>query len=264
MKRIWFTIPCKGRLAFLRESLPGVLALQGAACCLVDYDCPEACGSWAERTFPEMVASGRLAVERVRDRPFFNKAAAHNAGAKRAIQAGADHLVFLDADTLVAPEFLHTLAPALNPHQFWIAARRADGLDDRDLYGFLIVPSPAFQALGGFDERYEGWGVEDLDMRLQLRLILPLIVGEVPLTLLRGMQHDDSLRTQFYDQKDLMASDLANQERMFRKLNAQNGGTIPVEWTSLTERMWCRTARNAPPVMRDVDMVPASELRAAR
>jgi hypothetical protein len=261
MTRIWFIIPCKGRLAFLRESLPRVLALRSATCCLVDFDCPEQCGTWAQSTFRDDVERGKLVIERARERPLFNKAAAHNAGAQRAVEAAADQLVFLDADTLVASEFLHVMAPALNPHQFWIAERRPDGMDDPDLFGLLIVPTWAFRAAGGFDEQYRGWGIEDLDMRLQLRLRLPLIVGEIPLTLVSGIAHEDALRTQFYDQKDVKASDLANQELMLQKLNRQNAGTIPVEWTWATERMWCRRPRRTP--FAAADMVPASDLHAA-
>lgn len=260
--RIWFVIPCKGRLSFLKTSLPSVLRQAGGSCCLVDFDCPDNCGAWAVEQFPLEAASGRLLVDRTEERPLFNKAAAHNVGARRAIHAGAKHLVFMDADVVLSPDFLDIMGPALNRHQFWIAGRDEKGFDERDLFGLLIVPVDAYAAIGGYDEGYEGWGVEDLDMRLQLRLRTPLIVGEVPLTLISGMPHDDALRTQFYREKNPRISDADNFARLIRKLNKLNGGTIPVEWRDICARMWCNVPHDMTRAQRDV--VPAAALRAAQ
>ena|SRR5690348_16409800 len=64
-----------------------------------------------------------------------------------------------------------------------------------------------YRAVGGFDERYEGWGVEDLDMRLQISLFTNAIFGEVSLSLLTAVPPDEELRTQFYAEKNAKVSD---------------------------------------------------------
>src|SRR5207244_1474021 len=106
---IWIVTPCKGRLSFVRQTLGRVLAHPRACCCIVDYACPDRVGDWVESTFAKEVLSGRLVVERMTDGPLFNKSRAHNGGARRAIQEGAEYLCFLDADTLVEPGFFDFL-----------------------------------------------------------------------------------------------------------------------------------------------------------
>src|SRR5678815_2665481 len=82
-RELWVTVPCKGRLSFLQRTAPGWLDQPDVRYCLVDFDCPDRCGDWLERTFAAEVAAGRAVVERIGARPYFHKAAAHNAGARR-------------------------------------------------------------------------------------------------------------------------------------------------------------------------------------
>ncbi len=116
-----------GRLAFLRETAPLLLAHPRARCCLVDYSCPDRCADWMLAAFPEQASSGRLIVERVAGRAFFNKSAAHNRGARRALGDGADYLCFIDADTRVNEGFWPWLFDNLAEPRFLIAARLPDG-----------------------------------------------------------------------------------------------------------------------------------------
>src|SRR3954468_24745663 len=100
---LWVTVPCKGRLAFVERTPPSVLDDPDLGYCLVDFDCPDGCGDWLARRFAGEVARGRALALRVRDRTHFHKAAAHNLGARRAIAAGARHVILLDADTICRP-----------------------------------------------------------------------------------------------------------------------------------------------------------------
>ena len=196
---IGITVPCKGRLAFLEQTAPALIGQPGVRYCLVDYDCPEQCGDWAEQTFPAAVAAGRLVIERVRDRPQFNKSAAHNVGARRLIAAGLRHICFVDADTVCDPAFVSWLRPQLAaaPDRFWIAARTATGWEDPGFVGFLALPAALFGASGGFDEWFQEWGGEDLELRLRLHLEQRAAYGEVPLSFFTELRHGDALRTQF-------------------------------------------------------------------
>src|SRR5690349_6457847 len=125
--KLWVVVPCKGRLSFLQQTTASVLSQRDVGYCLVDFDCPDRCADWLEEAFPDAVAAGRAVAARVEGRPYFNKSAAHNAGARRALAAGAAHLAFLDADTLCRPGFAAWLAPRLGPDHFWIAGAGADG-----------------------------------------------------------------------------------------------------------------------------------------
>ena len=191
------TVPCKGRLDFLKRTAPALVGQPGVRYCLVDYDCPDDCGGWMERTFPEAIVNGRVAVERVAQRPQFNKGAAHNIGARRLIRDGAEHVCFLDADTVCNPGFTDWLRPRLSLDRFWVSALTAAGFEHPGLVGFLVLPAALFEASGGFDEWFEEWGGEDLELRLRLHLEQRARYGELPLSFFTELRHGDALRTQF-------------------------------------------------------------------
>jgi N-terminal domain of galactosyltransferase len=254
-ERIWLTVPCKGRLTFMRRSLPTFLAQNDVTCCVVDYDCPDGCGDWAEATFADALRDGKLVIERAKNRPFFNKSAAHNLGARRALENGASHVAFVDADTLLAGACLDWLRPRLEERRFWIAALRPDGRDELDLYGFLVAPASALRSANGYDERFAGWGSEDLDLRLRLRFSEKLEYGEVPLTLLSGLPHGDELRIQFYEQKDKRASNRRNQLLMLRKLRIEHG-LLPESLATFGRRLWCHPPRSVAGADRLAEAAP--------
>lgn len=138
--------------------------------------------------------------------------AARNAAAEVALAGGADLLVFLDVDCLPGPELLDRyvaaslshpdgllcgpvtylesvqrpsspdeLAAATNPHP--VRPNPATGVvesadsPDYDLFwslSFAVTPATWTQ-LGGFDERYEGYGAEDTDLGRRARSLgIPL------------------------------------------------------------------------------------------
>jgi GT2 family glycosyltransferase len=131
-------------------------------------------------------------------------AAARNRGARRALEQGADVLVFLDVDCLVAPGTLgayddavrerpdvvwcgpvtylraadrpyplHDLSPLDAPHPVRPAPAPGERLlDDRwELFWSLsfAVSAQAWERTGGFDEAYTGYGAEDTDLGQRAR-----------------------------------------------------------------------------------------------
>jgi predicted glycosyltransferase involved in capsule biosynthesis len=128
----------------------------------------------------------------------FNLAQARNSGAKKALELGADIIIFNDADFFVDPAVLKkaiTYAVKNNeiaaPYTKYFQHKDAketsvflkkirydmklgkefsqptlsysDTLPRRlwPCSGCIVVPSAIFQELGGFEERIKGWGPED-------------------------------------------------------------------------------------------------------
>lgn len=237
--RLWFVVPCKGRLAFLRQTTHLALADAQANYCLVDYSCPDRCGDWLHEAFAEDVASGRAIVEGVPGRGLFNKSAAHNLGAKRAIREGAEYLCLLDADTRLAADFVPFVIEHARPGRFLIVSRQPDGVDPPSLTGLVVLHVDAFLASGGLDEEFRGWGFEDIEFRIRLRLLHGLEHADIPLRLVEAIPHGDHLRTQFYRQKSCAVSNRAN----FRKLKHLIWNTWRDGWKvdpGTIERLWYR------------------------
>jgi len=149
---------CKGRLDDLKRSLPRFMAQQDAEVIVVDYDCPQHCGEWAEREFPD------VKVARVTDRPQFNLPDARNCGAKI---AGGSVLVFLDADIMVDENFLaNTIFPTSEKRYGTFGMKKGNSLR-----GSCMVRRADFEALGGYDELLSGYMGEDLDFYRRLKIL---------------------------------------------------------------------------------------------
>jgi predicted glycosyltransferase involved in capsule biosynthesis len=181
---------------------------------LVDYSCPDRAGDWFEQNFSREIADGRAVVERVHGRTFFSKTRAHNDGASRALREGAEYLCFLDADTVVEPGFWEHLFAQAHPTQFLVAGKERDGSDVPSMTGLLLVHGKPFMSVAGFDEQFQGWGGEDIELRLRLYMVAGLEFGFVPIALARPINHDDTLRSQFYAVRNIAISNRENMERL--------------------------------------------------
>lgn len=234
---IWVCVPCMGRLGFLQKTVGPVVSYPGINYCLVDYSCPDRCGDWLANRYPEDIRRHRLAVERVPNQRVFHKCKAHNAGARRAISEGAEYLCFLDADTVVGPAFFEWIQSHVARRSFLIAGKRPDGSDQPSVTGLLVVHRDAFRQVGGFDESFRGWGGEDIEMRLRLFLLAGLDYVDVPLSLITPLPHADSLRTQFYAEGDIRASNRDNMRYLFRKVSVEWRGRC-VRDVASGSRLW--------------------------
>jgi N-terminal domain of galactosyltransferase len=183
-----------------------------------------------------------MVVERVPNQQLFHKCKAHNAGAHRALSEGAEYLCFLDADTVVGPTFVEWIRSHVSRRSFLIAGKRADGSDLPSVTGLLVVHRDAFRQVGGFDESFRGWGGEDIEMRLRLFLLAGLDYVDVPLSLITPLAHADMLRTQFYAEDDIRASNRDNMRYLLRKVTVEWRGRCVRDLASAS-RLWYGPAR---------------------
>lgn len=170
---------CMGRLAFLRRTLPAMVALPGTRVLLVDYSCPDHCGDWATEHYPGVT------IVRVPGESTFSTARARNRGAAAAEE---EILVFLDSDVLPAPGLADHVRTHLRPDRYLRLHEAAEGV-----WGSMAVHRSDFLRVGGFDEVYRGWGEEDLDFfdTLEFAGVEPLVL---PVTLLQHLPHPPSAR----------------------------------------------------------------------
>lgn len=226
-------ITCMGRLSFLQQTLPELLNHTEMYAVVVDYSCPDRAGDWVEQTHG---ASGRVVVQRVPERTAFNKCEALNFGAARALEEGLDEhvLVVLDADTRIEAGFWDWVQRTVRPDHFYSIEGSPDHID---LTGVLLVTAEHFVASGGFDERFVGWGAEDLDMRLKLYFKLGLPFGQIPPKLLTALPHEDELRVAHYQQKNRSESLYYNLHRMLRNVQEWTGRDLREQLTEETARL---------------------------
>jgi hypothetical protein len=226
-----------GRLSFLQRTVGSAISDPTVNYCLVDYSCPDRSGDWLAERYRAEIRTGRVVVERVTNQRLFQKCKAHNAGAYRALSEGAEYLCFLDADTVVAPNFFEWIRSHVTRGSFLIAGKRPDGSDLPSVTGLLVVHRDAFLQVGGFDESFRGWGGEDIEMRLRLFLLAGLDYVDVPLSLISPLPHGDALRTQFYAEGDIRASNRDNMRYLLRKVTVEWKGRCVRDLASAS-RLW--------------------------
>jgi glycosyltransferase involved in cell wall biosynthesis len=146
---------CKGRLEYLKRSLPSFAAQQDSEVVVVDYDCPEHTHEWVAAHFPQV----RSVV--VKDAPRFNVSRARNLGAE---QAHAAWLVFCDADDVLTTSFSSDLLSNAMPGTYQRPLR-----GDKPEAVPLACEAATFSAIGGYDDALQGWGLEDFELISRLR-----------------------------------------------------------------------------------------------
>ena len=186
-------IPCKNRLQHLLKCLPTVLSQtwQDIQVIVVDFNCPEI----YKLDFQQEIYDERLNVLFV-DVPVnhWNLSESRNAGLKLAT---GDRLLFLDADTILLPNFIEMEVKKLNENTF------GSGLTSPPWNGCgcSFVLKSQFIKVRGYNEAMTGWGMEDMDFyhRMQLQ---GLNRFEFDPRLISNIPHDDSLRNQFHNGED--------------------------------------------------------------
>lgn len=192
---------CKGRLDHLKQTLPQFAKQSRTQVIVVDYACPQGSGDWVRQNFPQVSIVGVAGGE------YFRANHARNSGAAGAT---APYLIFLDADTLIADDFVSSVERSLAEGVF-LRFRFPQG---NDLNGACVVPAEAFHAVGGYDEVIEGYGGEEQEFYWRLRrqgLKLHNLAAE---GLCRPIAHDNQSRIAFHREKDMVRAFL--QVRAYR------------------------------------------------
>ena len=215
MAALCYITTCKGRLHHLKQTLPRVVGQPGVSCVVVDYACPDNTTDWVLANFPQ------VRVVRVTGETGFSVTRARNLGAQA---ADAPWLAFFDADILWSPELATTVIPQLQPGHFY----RAKPVT-LQTWGSVICHRQDFEALGGYDEAFAGWGGEDDDLLARLSMLGRIPAG-FPAELINEIPHDDAARVRFHEIKDRAVQHRINMLYIHAKLDLMRllGGPLPL------------------------------------
>lgn len=206
---------CKGRLAFLEQTVPTWLEMTPFDVLVVDYGCPDKSGDWACHQGPRVAAVNVTtydaeAAEHVEPR-YFNRAKALQAGLTVLAERKVKRVLIMDADARI-----------LSPVNFTgdddeiRFVRPAPGR--RDLTGLLAASLERVLRVGGPNDKMEGWGVDDIDLRLRLYLRERVKVTFFGDATFEAIAHDDAIRVEHYEEKNRAVAVQRNFQLMWNSL----------------------------------------------
>jgi hypothetical protein len=174
---IVFCTTVKNRTQHLRLTLPYNLEDNPRSkFVILDYSSQDDLLDYLHTAHAAAIVSGRLVVYSRLNEPRFRMAHAKNMAMRCGMREGADILVTLDADNFTGPRFedfilnkfeneknifLCPMVIALGSHRVRIAPR--------GVAGRLAVRTQDFIKAGGYDEKYDTWRGEDVDLVARLR-----------------------------------------------------------------------------------------------
>jgi hypothetical protein len=179
---IVYATTCKGRSEHVKQTLPQNLADNpgpDSKFVLLDYNSQDGLDEWLKATQMDAIRSGKLVTYFFPAPGAFKIAHAKNMAARCGLLEGADILVTLDADNFTGPNFdqfitknLPQLGGFLCPDFGAIKVMPWGKEGDRDpnrrpvrgFHGRLAIRAQDFIKMGGYDENYQMWGSEDIDM----------------------------------------------------------------------------------------------------
>lgn len=204
---ISYVITAKGRKSHISQSIPRLIAINPTEVILVDYNCPDGTGEWVAKTFPS------VNVIFINNADTFHLAKARNIGAKVVTN---DWICFLDADVLLNQNFELELASSLHSGLYFRPCQEVGLTQNYSLHGTFVCEKSAFDSINGYDEVIKNWGDEDTDLYQRLDL-LGKGRGTFPAYLISSIDHDDSVRTEYYTIKSRSLSQAINRTYVYAK-----------------------------------------------
>ncbi len=201
---VTFVTTCMGRLADLQATLPVLLRQDAAAVVVVDYSCPQQSGAWARQQFP-IAQFPQLHIVSVSGATRFDRSVAKNTGVRA---SKTPWVCLIDADIIPADDFAEQLRSLAQPHCIVRSAAVVDGTG-----GTFLFEREWFDAVGGHDPLFQGWGEQDEDLVDALQFAGAKL-NTFAASLLKHRDHDDAARTQYHADQDRRRTQLIN--RLYR------------------------------------------------
>lgn len=165
-----FCTTCMDRLNHLQYSLPVNIATAqwlypDVEFVILDYNSQDGLEIWVKENLKEHLLSGLVKYYKSTEPQYFQMSHAKNVAHKL---ASGEIICNLDADNFLRPEFLTTVLKLFEKNG-QIILHGTGGA-----YGKICLKKDYFLKLGGYNEDFEGWGIDDLDFIRRARVHLNL------------------------------------------------------------------------------------------
>lgn len=214
MTRVSIITTCKGRLQFLRQSLPHWLnqeCREPFDILVVDYGDPDGALDWCRGLGHPAVSCLRVLDDTER----FHFSRGKNCGARH---SAAEIFAFVDTDVQLPPGWLDSAVRSVGEGPSVLYRPKVPGAGE--LCGNCAVRQSTFHAVRGYDESFCGYGFEDMDFYNRCEAVGPVELFDP--RQVAFLRHPDALRTRFCEEKDKRRSGTANRRRAAERTGPVN------------------------------------------
>jgi hypothetical protein len=227
--KISFCTAIKDRLFHLKKTLPQNLAdAEGnAEFVILDYDSNDDLGSWIK----PLVKGGYVTYCRAENQPYWRNSHAKNIST---LCASGEVVCNLDADNYITKGFVDLIKNTNFNRTILTAPKDLEGVTGR-----IACKKKDFIYIGGYNEDYSfGWGCEDIDL-IERACHLGYSIQYIDRKFLKEIKHDDSLRGQLCEIKDIRVSNTKSLAMMKDSIDGAN-------YKSNLSRVWgyCEIKKN--------------------
>jgi hypothetical protein len=202
--QVVFCTTVKNRTQHLRLTLPQNLRDNPTAKFVVlDYNTDDDLHEFLYSECRQEITAGRLILYTHLDEPVFRMAHAKNLAHRCGMLEGGNILVNLDADNMTGKWFDRYLAQTFDLFResgfpSFLFGHMIKGEMPRGISGRIAVTRNAFLKAGGYDEaKFTGWGSDDKDFNLRLKMLGYQAVSIAPIYL-NGVPHNNKIRFKEY------------------------------------------------------------------
>lgn len=182
---------------------------------IFDYNSTDGLKEWVESSCKEYLNSGILKYYRTDEPKYFHMAHAKNMSHKLAT---GDVLCNVDADNFTNKNFAFYINCVFNQDKDSVGTNEWEIYKKNNLGDFggrIFISKENFKKLNGYDEKFIGWGHEDLDFKDRaIKFGLKKIT--IPIYFLKCIQHNDILREENMPIKK-NESDIINKKLFLKK-----------------------------------------------
>lgn len=197
--KISYVTPCKGRLEHLKvtyiQNIETALSEHvDVEFVLINYDCPNDLDSFVDRYLSQYLEKGICKYVKYQNLPIYSHSSAKNLAH---INATGDVIINLDADNFIATGFTSLIKDKFKDEN--MVAGWFSGFH-KGCGGRIAVRKDTFLELNGYNETLHGWGAEDFDMKLRLKLFSFLKHKKIIYfddIYAIALQHSDDLRKKY-------------------------------------------------------------------
>lgn len=176
--RISYCIVCMNRIDHLKSTLKVNLKDtkndQNVEFVLLDYNSSDGMGEWVKNTLQSEIESGRLLYFRTEDPQEFSHSHSKNMAFKL---ASGDILCSINADHYIGEGFSDYLRDKFGGNQpVFVSPQvpqnyKSAWRPPTDVFGKIALRKIDFKKTTGFDERFKGYGFEDIDFVNRLSML---------------------------------------------------------------------------------------------